>query len=453
MLIRPITCPVLLGRDAVIQALRDSFGLVQNGHGQIALISGEAGIGKSRLVYELRQQMQASASACFQGNSTDIDQSLPYAPIVDMLRTAFRGMPILRQQTVAKSYAADIARLLPELAEDLSSSTPGILNDEQAKRQLHQALIQFMAEQTAGQPLLVIIEDLHWCDEASLDFLLVWARHLHTQRILLVLTFREEETNTALNRFLAHLDRERLTTAYKLPRLEADTVAKMAAAIFGETFSSRRKFLEAIYTLTDGNPFFVEEMLKSLVAAGDIYLAGQEWKLKPLFELHIPRTVEIGVQQRIRQLSGSCRRILSLAAVAGRHFDFQLLQHLTYLSEIELVQIIRELRDAQFVSEESADRFAFRHALTRQVIYKDLLLREQRILHQTIGDALEHLYKDNAAYAGEIASHYFQAEQWVKGAGYSLQAASNAQHLYAPGVAIEHYNRAITSLERLNQEP
>src|SRR4029079_10262393 len=141
-------------------------------------------------------------------------------------------------------------------------------------------------------------------------------------------------------------------------------------------------FLETIQVLTEGNPFFVEEILKSLILAGDIFYSNNTWDRKALNELHIPRSVQDAVQQRVEQLSPTAKQLIVMAAVAGRRFDFALLCALTQQDEYELISAIKEMIGAQLVVEESAERFAFRHALTRQAIYAGLLFRERVLLHQ-----------------------------------------------------------------------
>jgi predicted ATPase len=163
----------------------------------------------------------------------------------------------------------------------------------------------------------------------------------------------------------------------------------MLRAIFSLSRSARLDLPDPIYELTEGNPFFVEEVLKSLIAAGDIVYMNGRWNRKPLAELRIPRSVQDAVQQRTAHLSEGARQVLNLAAVAGRHFDFAFLQEVTQQDEAQLLQLLKELIAAQLVVEESAEQFAFRHALTRQAVYAQLLGRERKALHRTIAETFE----------------------------------------------------------------
>jgi DNA-binding CsgD family transcriptional regulator len=439
-----IICPIMVGRDLPTQALIRLFEQVRTGQGQIALVSGEAGIGKTRLMRELRSRLQ-SDGRILQMNCYEPDHMLPYAPIVDLLRTVSSSLAPADKSAL---FTEEIRRLLPELIYDDSDTSLPIHDPEHEKRRLHQSLVQFFST-FAGRPsLLLIVEDVHWCDDASLEFLLVLTRHISHQQLLLILTYREDAISESLAGFLAQLDRERITTEFQLSRLTIETVAAMVRAIFAMERNPRGEFVDALYSLSEGNPFYVEEMLKSLVITGDIFLVDGKWERKPLEQLHIPRTVQVSLNQRLSRMTPASREVLSIAAATGRHFDFVLMQQLTGIPEFELLRILRELKDAQFVVEESADVFAFRHALTRQAVYQEMFVRERRTLHQAIGEALERLRPTNV---DDMASHFFAAEVWDKALNYSVQAAEKGHDLYAPRVAARYFTMALESAFQLGQ--
>ncbi|HLA44556.1 MAG TPA: LuxR C-terminal-related transcriptional regulator, partial [Aggregatilineales bacterium] len=339
-------------------------------------------------------------------------------------------------------------RLLPELQNDYSDIPLPSGDSEQEKRRLHQALTRFFSSLSAAQSLLVIIEDVHWCDDASLEFLLLLARRMSSLRVLILLTFRDDEISEALAGFLAQLDRERLTTEFRLSHLPVETVGRMVRAIFAMERNPRSEFVDAVHNLSEGNPFFIEEMLKSMVAAGDIFLSDGKWEPKPLDEIHIPRTVQVSLHGRLNHLSSAAHEILTIAAAAGKRFDFVLLQHLTGMSEVELLQVIHELKDAGFVVEESPDTFAFRHALTRQAVYQEMFTRERSALHQAIGEAYEQLHPGSV---DDLATHFFAAEIPEKALDYAAQAAERAQSLYAPRAAARYLTIALEAAQQLGK--
>jgi predicted ATPase/DNA-binding NarL/FixJ family response regulator len=409
----------------------------------------------------LQAQAKHSPVLILQGRCFEPDAALPYAPLLDMLRTFFASRPPDDFAARLGSSAPELVKLLPELAAFLPGLAPSpALDLEPEKRRLFQALAHFFLRLSATHPLLVIVEDGHWSDDISLEFLLYLARRIVSSPILLLLTYRSEEEHPALIHLLAELDRERLATELTLTHLSIDEVRTMVHAIFGQPRAVGADFLEMIYSVTEGNPLFIEEILKSLVTAGEIVYADGRWERKaPKDEsspryLPLPRSVQLAVQQRLDHLSSEARDLLSLAAVAGRRFDFALLQQLTRWSENELVRLIKELITAQLVVEESDDVFVFRHALTRQSVYTDLLARERKALHRAIAQAMERLYADVIeAHLEDLASHFYAAGEWAKCLEYAQRAGEKARDLYAPHAALEHLTRALEAARHLSIAP
>ena len=234
-----IICPVLIGRGSQLETL---FQLMEKGcagQGQTVLVTGEAGIGKSRLVTEAvkrlnlsRLQIRQPAALILLGHCFEQDAVLPYAPLLDVLRTFFVSRSPGDIARFLGPTATELVKLLPELATplpNLTASPP--LAPEQEKRRLFEALKHFLIRLSATSPLLLTIEDLHWSDDTSLEFLLYLARHVISHPILLLLTYRSEELHPALTRFLVALDRERLATEFTLVRLGIDEVEAMIFAL------------------------------------------------------------------------------------------------------------------------------------------------------------------------------------------------------------------------------
>jgi len=447
-------CPILIGRVAQLAALADLLTHTASGQSRIALIAGEAGIGKSRLVAEVKTSAAQCGVTILQGHCFEQDRTFPYAPLLDLLRAfgAHRSTDELKQ--AFGPTAAELVKWFPELTSWLPDVQPTpALDPEHEKRRIFQAFTEFLACVPAPShtSLLVILEDLHWCDDASLEWLLYFARRIISLPVLLLLTYRDDEVHASLSHFLAGLDRERLATELALNRLGKAEVDAMIQAIFELGRPTYAEFLEPVYALTDGNPFFLEEVLKSLMAVGDIFYADGRWTRKPMSEVRIPRSVQDAVQRRVAQLSAGARDMLTLAAVIGRRFDFVLLQRLTDLEERELLRRIKEALAAQLVVEESAEQFAFRHALTRQAIYAGLLARERKALHRTIAETMERADADTReASTADLAYHYYEAGDLAKALAYSRRAGDHAERLYAHDEALRHYERARECAEALN---
>jgi predicted ATPase len=449
---------MLIGRTPDLARLRLSLEKVRNSKGQVALLCGEAGIGKSRLVAELKTEAFAQGFQILQGNCFPGDHSCPYAPLLDLLRSILLTSSTAQVERLIGPFAREMAPLLPDFAHtlpNLTSLSPlPTLDPEQEKRRLFSALTGFFLNQATEQPLLLVVEDMHWSDDTSLEFLQYLARRCASQPLLLLLTYRSEEVRPMLSHWLAELDRQHLGQEVTLTRLTRGETGAMLQAIFALERPVQAAFLDAIYTLTDGNPFFLEEILKSLIGAGEISYAHGAWDPKPLGELDIPRSIADAVQQRSDRLSESAKQVLILAAVTGRRFDFALLQQVTHHDEQQLLILMKELIGAQLVVEESAEQFAFRHALTRQAIYAQLLVRERKALHHTIAQTMEHLYAEVLeSHLADLSYHFSEAGLFEKVLSYAQQAGERAQRLYASRAAIEQFTRALDAAHALSLAP
>src|SRR2546423_3427624 len=457
-----VICPILIGRTAELAAFHLLIDQVKSGRGQVALLSGEAGIGKSRLVAEAKTYATAQGFLRLQGQCFPTDHSCPYAPLLDLLRSHLATSSREQVDTEMGSLASALSPLLLDLLP-LPSDLPSLptLDSEHEKRRLFAALAHLFLRQATKQPALLIVEDLHWSDETSLDFLHYLARRCPASPLLVLLTYRSDEVHPGLSHFLAQLDRERLAQECALAPLTRSEVSAMMYAIFALRRSvfmvpslAQSELLDAMYTLTEGNPFFIEELLKSLIEAGDIFYEHGRWQRKELRELHIPRSVQDAVELRTAHLSEGARQVLNLAAVAGRHFDFALLQTLTQHDEAQLLRLIKELIAAQLVVEQSAEQFAFRHALTRQAVYTQLLARERKALHRAIAETFERLYASMLeAHLADLAVHFSEAGAWEQALAYGLRAGVQAQALYAPQAATLHFTRALDAARHVSLTP
>jgi DNA-binding CsgD family transcriptional regulator/tetratricopeptide (TPR) repeat protein len=378
-------------------------------------------------------------SACF-----EYSQSVPYAPLSELLRLS--APPDERSQTVLA--------LLPELAGMKGRATDIAFeagSSAQDQHQLFAALADWFAALAGGGPLLIAIEDLHWSDTATLAFLPVLARRLASLPALVAVTLRAEDSSPALRAALAELNRQRLTIEIALGGLTREDVGALVRTSFELGHPVRDDFLDALYTLTDGNPFFVEEVLTALVSTGDIFYADGAWSRKPLDELRIPQSIQEAVARRTARLGPAAAEVLTLAAVLGRHFDFVVLQQATGHDEVTLLALVKELIAAQLIVEESAERFAFRHALGRAAVYNTLLARERRVLHQRLAEALERA--GGAVYAADLVRHYAEAQVWDRALHYADEAAAAALRAFAPREAVGYLTSALAAAERLPGTP
>ncbi len=433
----------------------------KSGRGQAALLGGEAGVGKSRLVAEVKISASGQGFRLLQGNCFQADHASPYAPFLDLLRSLVAGFSPLTTSEDLLPFVQELSQLLPDLipliSDPRSPLLPSSLDPQQQQRRLFALMLRFFAEQAARHPLLFILEDLHWSDETSLELLAYLAHSCTHLPILFVLTYRSDEVSPELRHFQAALDREHLAQDFSLQRLTRAEVAAMLQAIFAMHQAVPTGLLESLYQLTEGNPFFLEEVLKSLVATGEISEREGLWERTPLFGTHtrspsIPRSVHDAVYQRTKQLSVPARQVLTLAAVAGRRFDLSIVRQVMHDDESHLLTLMKELVAAQLVKEEAADRFSFRHVLTRQAVYSELLTGERRTLHRTIAETIEQRTTTSSildAQLVDLAYHFYEGEVWSKAMEYGQRAGERTLHLYAPRAAIEHFAQALNAASQL----
>ncbi|MFI5271637.1 MAG: AAA family ATPase [Ktedonobacterales bacterium] len=457
--IRPIVCPVLIGRAASLDALAAAIDVARRGGGHTALISGEAGVGKSRLMSALLARVAGDDVTLLSGNCYELDRRIPFAPLHDLVRAYTAACTADELRQLIGWSGPHLLALVPELTARLpAAALMPPLEPQQEKRRLFAAVIDLVLGLAQTRPVVVAIEDAHWADETSLELLLHLARRIAGRTVLLVLTYRTDEMPPGLRHLLAELDRARLASEVRLAPLDVAEVGSMLHAIFGLPRPPYRGLAEAVYALTEGNPFFIEEVLRVLVADGDIYYAGGKWDRKPLDELRIPRSVHDAVQRRSQRVSASARGVLALAAVLGQRFEFALLQQVGGYRETGLLARLKELIAAQLLVEHSAEQYGFRHALTRQAVYVELLARERQRLHRAVAEAIDGRTVESAdgpdtTRPAELAYHYFEAGEWEAALRFSRRAGEQALAVFAPRAAAEHFTRALIAAERLRMPP
>jgi DNA-binding CsgD family transcriptional regulator len=452
-----VVCPTLVGRTAQVDAVRQVLDRARAGTGRVALIVGEAGVGKSRLLRAMTEEARDAGFFVLQGACFEAERSIPYAPLLDLVRLfASSTSPAVVAHVLAPA-ATELAAIFPELRPLFPDAVPSpTIDPESDRRRLFHTLGQSITLVARTQPVLLAFEDVHWSDDATLELVFHLARSHATQPVVIVLTYRAEEVEPRLARLIADLERARLVTDLPVERLGRTEVGTMLQAIFGPHENLGDEFVHLLHGLTEGNPFFVEETLKALILAGDLAptRGGGEWRARPLERVRVPRTSVEAVRRRLASLTEPARAVASTAAVAGRRFDFELLQTLTPHDERELLSLVKELIAAQLVVEESAERFAFRHALTREAIYAELLARERIALHREVAAALERHHAGSPdAVIESLAYHTWEAGDWERAAGYAARAARHALALSAPREAVANLDRAFAASERAGRKP
>jgi class 3 adenylate cyclase/tetratricopeptide (TPR) repeat protein len=442
-----------VGRERELASLWNCFEKARAGLGQVVFIVGEPGIGKSRLLLELRRRV-GSQAGWMEGRCVAFGRSIPFHPVIDLVRRRF-GIEDGDDEQMVSAKVEDGVRAL---AEDLRPIRPyvryllGIDPDNQAvadmdpqerRGELFHALRRLVLREAERLPQVMVFEDVHWTDKATEDLLALIADGLPASPVLLVLTYRSGYSHPLGDRSYH--------TRVGVDALSAgDTVAMTRSMLAAEGLPGG--LLTLIETKADGNPFFVEELLKSLQEAGAIQRRDDGWLLtQPLDALIVPDTIQGVIAARIDRLSEGSKRALQAASAIGRRFSGRLLDRIvdpggraeTGLRDLIALELIYETR----VSPES--EYTFKHALTQEVAYGSLLVQRRKDLHRLIGMAIEDLYRDRLAEQYEVlAQHFDKAELWDKALEYLLRAADKAAQAFATRDAIALYDAAEATANR-----
>ena len=261
----------IIGRDCELHTLKQAVRTIRQGTGRCILLSGEAGIGKSRLVTEICQQAMAEQFVILQGHCFQQDLPFPYGPWIDALRTFFAPLSGLDIETLLGPLASEFVKLLPEMSLLIPQVRPSpTLDPEEEKRRLFEVITRFGTNLTESNPLLVVLEDLHWSDELSLELLHYFVRRITNRPILLIGTYRSEEPSPRLTYHFVELNRERLIDEVRLAPLTRQGVEQLVCSLLKVERPIPADLLDLVAIPADGNPFFVEEVVKTLVEAGDV---------------------------------------------------------------------------------------------------------------------------------------------------------------------------------------
>jgi ABC-type oligopeptide transport system substrate-binding subunit len=441
----------MVGRQHEMQEARTLWNRALAGDGQMLLISGEAGIGKTRLVRELVTQAEISGGQALVGMSY-AEAGMPYAPFRQIIREVLRN-GFMDRLDLPEFVLADLLTLTPELRPrypDVPEPPPFDTQTEQQR--LFENLLIFHTALSDRAPLLLVLEDAHWADSGTLFLLRHLARHTRQQRVMIVATYREVELDEArpLHEVLFDLNRERLATRLKLTRLRRKDTEGLLAILFGKDVSS--EFVAGIYRETEGNPFFIEELVKALVESGKLYFEDGHWHRPPsMAELGIPQSVKMAIQSRVGKLPADSQETLRLAGVLGREFDFDTLARASELGEEELIEALESAARAQLIEEVSAEgrgTFAFVHRLIPSTLVESLRTLQRRRLHSRVAAAIEALHPEDSE---ALAYHYDRGGDYEKATDYLLQAGDRARRLYACQEAVDYYQRALILLKEQAQ--
>ncbi len=459
----PIYRRIFVGREAELKQLEAVFDGATSGQGGLVMVIGEPGIGKTALCEQLATYVAVRGGKTLVGHCYEEGSlSLPYLPFVEAMRTYVldRDPDALRRDL--GSGAQEVARIVSEVRErvGVAASAPGG-DPEEDRWRLMQAVAGFLKNASAVQPLLIVLEDLHWADRGTLDLLVFLSRQIAGTRVVLLGTYRDVEVDRGhpLSAALADLRRASVFERVLLRGLTPDEVARMINAITGQEV--RWSFAEAVHRQTEGNPLFIQEVLRYLVEEGILHRTDDHWERNtdtPL-DLHIPEGLRDVIGKRLSQLSAECNRVLAIAAVIGREFSLETLRLVADLSEEDLVAALEQATRVAVLEEQTRPgsiRYRFTHAFFRQTLYEEMSAPRRLRFHQQVARALEAPYAGRLEeHAAELAEHFAQStdrDDLAKAVHYGELGAQRANAVYAYGEAARLLEQAIDVQEVLGPD-
>ncbi len=423
------------------------------------MVVGEPGIGKTSVCEQLAAHAVAQGGLALTGHcSEEGSLSLPYLPFIEVMRSYVLARDPEGLRAGLGSSAADLARIVPEVRDKLGAlPEPPAGDPDELRWRLLQAVAAFFRNVSQVQPLLIVLEDLHWADRGSLDLLTHLARNLDGARLLIIGTYRDVEVDRQhpLSGALGELRRGVSFGRVLLRGLGTPEVQQMLQAITGQSVPG--SLAETIHRQTEGNPLFVQEVVRYLVEEGMLGQAGQTGSGS--VTMSIPEGLRDVIGRRLSRLSPTCNRVLAVAAVIGRDFGLATLLELAGLSEDDLVTALEEATRIGILEDRSRPGvilYRFAHAFFKQMLYEEMIAPRRLRLHQQVAQTLERQYGSRLdEHAAELAEHFAQSTDLAdlrKAVRYGELAAAQAMAVYAYSEAVRHLEQAIAVQEVLDPD-
>ena len=451
------TAPAMpfVGRSTEMSLLSAALDEAVRGRGSVHFVVGEGGVGKTRVVTAVGELAARKGFANLLGRSYPVETGIPYALLADAFVPLLRSMPASMLQVLARGSVSELATLFPALrSEGLAA---GDFSEDDVKPRLFDAFARFVQRLAQREPQLVVLENLHWADPSSLELLHILARGAALHRVVLLCTYDDTRrdahpTLRATERSLQSLD---AVHVHHIAPLAREETLELIERQFGQRSDAVTTFASRLHDRTQGNPFFIEEIVNALVAARCLREDGGAWSGWDIVELHLPATVRDAISTRLERLSGDARQVATIAAVVGVQVSHALLEELAALSPDAFLAAIDTLRDERMFEETELEHelaYEFAHPLLREVLYVSLSRARARTLHGHVADALERRYgADWEPHADALAIHFLRADSRahsMRACRYLIAAGTSALDRGANREADDALRSALDACER-----
>ena len=439
----------LIGRKVEMAQLQEAVTNLKQGKGSIFSIVGDAGTGKSRLIEEFKESLNSDEMQWREGHAYAYSQNIPYFPLVDLLSRAWQitegdspDQVKKKVETGAGFLISDRSDLIPYLGSLYSIKYPEIENvsPEYWKVKLHEAVQLILSALTRRSPTIICIEDLHWADPSSVELLRNIFSDFRYPAVFLCIY------RPTFNLFTSH--QAGTIKSYQEIRLHdlSPTDAQNMVESLLKTDAAPGELKKFIRDRVEGNPFYLEEVINSLLETAILVSEDGQWKLtKPLIEANIPSTVQGVISARLDRLETETKRILQEASVIGRAFLYEILKRITELKE-QIDKSLMGLERLDLIRTRSLQpevEYIFKHALTQEVVYNGLLKKERQNIHEKIGQVMEELFHDRLIEFYEaLAYHFKQGHSTIKAIDYLMKAGEKSLHRYAVDESHQYYREA-----------
>ena len=444
-----------VGRNNSMAALKNALEKVTSGSGQVLGVVGEAGVGKSRLLLEFRDSLASRDFTYLEGRCLHYGASMAYLPFLDILKSYFKIDERNWDSNVNEIIKNKLATLdeklllsaLPAFQDLLSIKVENEdwqkLKPKRRKEQTFEALRNLLIRLSKVQPLIIAVEDLHWIDRASEEFLSYFIDSAAQAPILLILLYRPEYTH--------QWGSKSYYSKIGLDQLTMETSTELVSTIL-ESSDVAPELIQLLLSRSTGNPFFIEEFTQSLLENGSIEKRNDQFVLnRAVGNIQVPDTIQGIIAARIDRLEDNLKETMQVASVIGRDFVFRILKTITGMQE-ELKSFLINLQGLEFIYEKNLIpelEYIFKHALTQEVAYNSLLLNKRKKIHERIGKAIEDIYAYRLEEFYELlAYHYSRSDNLEKAYHYLILSGKKAAKTFLNWETLRHYKRAITILKK-----